>query len=302
MPVVYLAARLLWIIRWFGVGKLPLCKRALIKAKVFPIGSHYHEPAFAFDYLSKPLDEPRGLPGVDLDLKGQLELLKSFGFQDELRSTPLEKEKEGEFYLHNGFFEGGEAEIWYSMIRHFKPKRIFEIGSGFSTLLAIKAIRRNTLEDSSYGCHHVCIEPFEKPWLEELGVDLIREKVECMSPDFFSCLSENDFLFIDSSHVIRPQGDILFEYQQILPRLKRGVIVHIHDIYTPMDYPRSWIVDQVMFWNEQYLVEIMLSASKEWKLLLTCYYLFKTEYPALEACCPLLTRMSEPGSLYIQKV
>jgi hypothetical protein len=317
-PIVYAAARLLGWVRWLGVERLPLSKRALIAAKTFPILSHYHEPAFDFAYLQTPLSLPRDLPGLDLRVPAQLALLAELEkYGSELADVPHHKQAEPKhteprqaeprqadqaFYLKNGFFEGGEADLWYALIRHFKPARIFEIGSGFSTLVAIKAIAENKRRDPAYRCRHVCVEPFEKPWLEGLEIELIRKRVETLDPAFFEALGENDFLFVDSSHVIRPQGDVLFEFQRILPRLKPGVIAHFHDIYTPMDYPEKWIVDEVKIWNEQYLLEVFLAGNREgWGVLLASFHLFKTQAGAFRAACPLLTPACEPSSMYIRK-
>ena len=140
------------------------------------------------------------------------------------------------------------------MIRHLKPKRIIEIGSGFSTLVAVEAIQKNKSE--GYPTTLTCIEPFEFSWLEELpDVKVIRERVENIPIDYFSALEAGDILFIDSSHIIRPGNDVLFEYLHILQALQKGVMVHIHDIFSPKHYPRAWMVEQQLFWNEQYLLE-----------------------------------------------
>ena len=104
--------------------------------------------------------------------------------------------------------------------------------------MAIKAIQKNRSEDAQYDCKHVCIEPYEQPWLEETGVIVRRELIEEVDIAFFSELKENDVLFIDSSHIIRPQGDVLFEYLELLPQLNKGVIVHVHDIFSPKNYPQ----------------------------------------------------------------
>src|SRR5262249_33961193 len=155
------------------------------------------------------------------------------------------------FHIRNPSFEGGDAEYFYSIIRSKKPARIIEVGSGYSTLLASQAIRANQQEIPGYTCQHVCIEPYESPWLESAGVTVIRRRVEELEQPIWRELGCNDLLFIDSSHVIRPQGDVLFEYLEVLPSLAPGVIVHIHDIFTPRDYPDRWLVDEVRFWNEQ---------------------------------------------------
>ena len=84
---------------------------------------------------------------------------------------------------------------------------------------------------------------------------LRRQVVEAVEKSVFQQLEADDLLFIDSSHVIRPQGDVLCEFLEILPTLKKGVIVHLHDVFTPRDYPKAWVVDRVRMWNEQYLME-----------------------------------------------
>ena len=121
---------------------------------------------------------------------------------------PTEKNDDLPYYYNNGFYEAGDSEYLYCFIRQIKPKRIIEIGN--STLMARNAIRKNNLDVENYSCKHICIEPYEMPWLKDIGVELIREKVENIDLDFFQQLEENDILFIDSSHIIRAQGDVLY--------------------------------------------------------------------------------------------
>ena len=90
-----------------------------------------------------------------------------------------------------------------------------------------------------------CVEPCEQPWLESTGVEVLRKRVEVLDSQFFLCVERNDVLFIDSSHVIRPQGDVVFQYLSILPSLQNGVIVHVHDIFTPRDYPSEWLRKEI---------------------------------------------------------
>ncbi|MCI5190671.1 MAG: class I SAM-dependent methyltransferase [Candidatus Electrothrix sp. AS4_5] len=247
MSFVYPAAWLLKSIRKAGVYRLPLCRNALMKVGVFPIRNHYYEPQFDHRTPSPDFSEDRNLQGIDWNIQGQLNMLESFTFSKELLDLPKAKQGTLEFYLNNGAFGSGDAEYWYQLIRTIKPKRIFEIGSGNSTLMAIKAIKKNHKEYPSYECEHVCIEPYEMPWLEEAGLSVIRKKVEEVKLSFFSELQTNDILFIDSSHIIRPQGDVLFEYLELLPSLNKGVIVHVHDIFSPKNYLKEWLTDEVKF-------------------------------------------------------
>jgi len=290
------------IVRQEGISKLPRCKRALLQIGVFPIRNHYYEPQFDFRQRRRNWNDDRNLPGIDWNVPGQLKMLGSLVFSHELAHTPRDKQEALGFYLDNGTFESGDAECWYQIIRAMKPKRIIEIGSGNSTLMAVEAIRMNTRDDSNYNCDHICIEPYEKPWLDRMGIQLVRKKVEDIEVSFFSRLKANDILFIDSSHIIRPQGDVLFEYLELLPSLNAGVIVHVHDIFSPKDYPARWLDEKVLFWNEQYLLEAFLSHNRDWQVIAAINYLHHNHHDRLKSVAPFLTREREPGSFYIQRV
>ena len=302
MPFVYPAAWLLKLVRKAGVHNLPLCKKSLMNVGVFPIRNHYYEPQFDNRNPNPDFHVDRNLPGIDWNVSGQLEMLERLRFCDELKDIPLEKPRDLKFHLNNGSFESGDAEYWYQMIRTIKPKRIFEVGSGNSTLMAIKAIKQNQNENSDYKCEHICIEPYEMHWLEESGVTVVRKKVEDLELSFFSQLQEDDILFIDSSHIIRPQGDVVFEYLEILPSLNTGVIVHVHDIFSPKNYLNQWLQDDVKFWNEQYLLEAFLSHNSSWKIVGALNWLHHNHYDKLCSVAPFLTPEREPGSFYMQRI
>lgn len=302
LPVFYPAACLMKLVRKAGVNRLPLCKRILMHVGVFPVRDHYYEPLFNSDKLEEVLGKKRVLPGIDWNTEEQLHLLEQFNFNEELHDIPFLKQEMPVFHFKNLAFESGDAEFLYNIIRLKKPARLYEIGSGYSTLMANKAIEKNRAEDNGYKCQHLCIEPFENPWLEDTGMNVLRQTVEETDKKVFSDLDVDDILFIDSSHIIRPQGDVVFEILELLPILNTGVIVHIHDIFSPNDYLKKWLVDEVKFWNEQYLVEAFLSCNREWKILAALNYLHWNYFDQLQARCPYLTRDREPGSLYIQKI
>ena len=169
-------------------------------------------------------------------------------FNDELKSFPLKKTNPKDFYFHNGSLMSGDSEYLYNIIRSLKPKNIIEIGSGHSTKMMLNGINKNYEEDN-IKCELTCIEPYEEDLLKGLNINLIKERVEKVDIELFNQLDKNDILFIDSSHIIRPQGDVLFEFNEILPSLKPGVLVHIHDIFSPKDYLDEWILDKHIMWN-----------------------------------------------------
>jgi len=271
---------------------------------LLPVLDHYYQPLInPKKHLIKSLREDRMLAGIDYNITEQLEILAGFKYNNELLKFPIEQRKENEFYYNNGAYKSGDAEYLYNIVRHFKPSRIIEIGSGNSTLMVKNAIIKNKEENSDYACEHICIEPFEMPWLKEIGVELVREKVEHLDKSFFQKLSANDILFIDSSHIIRPQGDVLFEYLELLPSLNPGVLIHVHDIFTPKDYLDEWIFDKHLLWNEQYLLEAFLTFNSEFRIIGALNYLAHNFKDELSDKCPIFAKQKsrEPGAFWMIK-
>jgi hypothetical protein len=284
-----------------NMHRLPLNLRLARKIGVFPIRDHFYEPMFDPRHLVRSLRDERRLPGIDWNIDQQLSLLREFHYQSELTRFPIGNPGNADFHYDNGSFGSGDAEYLYNVVRHFKPKTLVEIGSGNSTRMAIQAMRENQREDSAYRCRHVCVEPYLAPWLEEAPVEVIRRRVECVDRGLFSELGKNDVLFIDSSHVIRPQGDVVVEYLEILPTLASGVLVHIHDIFSPFDYLDEWIRKDARLWNEQYLLEAFLSHNRDFRVLGALNLLKHRHFDRLGACCPVLAQQPqrEPGSFWL---
>lgn len=301
-PFVFFAALLFWMVRRIGFKHLKITKRVLLKVGVIPIRNHYYEPLFDPKNLNKPLSDERYLPGILWNTEEQLQILDSFNYADEFTPIPDEYQDDLIFNFNNGSFIAGDAEYLYNIIRLRKPKRIVEIGSGNSTKIARLAVLANKRESGLYHCEHLCIEPYEMQWLEKLGIEIIRKKVEDNNQHIFDKLEAGDLLFIDSSHMIRPQGDVLYEFLELLPTLKKGVIVHIHDIFSPRDYLESWVTGEIRLWNEQYLLEAFLTSNSDWEIIGSVNFLRHNYYDKLKAKCPRLTKDSEPGSFYIEKI
>lgn len=301
-PFVLPAGLLLKMVRRVGVHQTPISKKVLMTVGVFPIRAHYYEPQFNVRMSDEDAARDRHLPGIDWNIDGQLESLGQLRYGEELARISDRPGSELEFHFGNGAFESGDAEFWYQVVRWKKPKRIFEIGSGFSTLMGIRAVQKNKEECPGYKCRHVCIEPYERPWLERTGLEIVRHKVECVDVSLFRELEADDILFIDSSHMIRPEGDVLFEYLQILPTLAPGVIVHIHDILSPRNYLKNWLQDEVRFWNEQYLLEAYLSENPRWRIFGALNFLHHHFPERLKAVAPYVKPDREPVSFYIQRV
>lgn len=301
LPFTLLSSLWLKLIVRGGIGRAN--NKIFMGLGILPILDHYYQPLInPARYLKKSLRDDRKLPGINLNVTKQLELLSKFNYNAELNSFPLNKKNEFEFYYNNGSYCSGDAEYLYNMVRYLKPKNIFEIGSGNSTLMVRNAISFNRHEDPDYECNHLCIEPYESQWMEGRGIKVLREKVENIDRSFFRELGAGDILFIDSSHIIRPQGDVLYEYLELLPGLKSGVIIHIHDIFTPKDYLDEWIFSHKL-WNEQYLLEAFLTSNSDFEIIGALNYLshnFKKEF---EQVCPIYAIQTgrEPGAFWLMK-
>jgi len=144
---------------------------------------------------------------------------------------------------------------------------------------------------------------YEQPWLKDLDLELKRDKVENIDKSLFKELEANDILFIDSSHIIRPQGDVLCEYLEILPILKPGVLVHIHDIFSPKDYPDEWLFKHLL-WNEQYLLEAFLTFNNKFKIIGSLNYLTHKYRDKLASKCPIFAAQEgrEPGAFWLTRI
>lgn len=263
-------------------------------------GPHYYEPTYPESHLPDDTAVERDLPGLDLNGEEQLALLARFTFADELKAIPLEKPGVAEFGYLNKMCSVGDAEAYYSFIRYFKPRRIIEIGSGNSTLMGQLAVAANERDDPAYRCDRICVEPYEAPWLERTGVKVLRQRVETVPLEIFDDLEANDILFIDSSHVIRPWGDVLREFQQIVPRLKPGVLIQVDDIFTPRDYPEPWLRWERRLWNEQYLLEAFLTFNPRYRVLCANNWLRNRHFEAFATAFPMMRQFPErnPGAFW----
>lgn len=214
------------------------------------------------DLLDDIWQHSSDMSGLDWNEARQLEILNLFHdkYHAEYSQFLTQKiDEKPKFHFGNSSFEAVDAELLYCMIRHFKPRRIVEIGSGYSSLLALDALAQNIKN----GCPgtFTAIEPFPPQFLHEelpVPIELLVQPVQSVSLDFFSSLESGDILFIDSSHVCKIGSDVQYEFLEILPRLAPGVIVHVHDIFLPVEYPKHWVKDWHRFWNEQYILQAFL--------------------------------------------
>lgn len=182
-----------------------------------------------------------------------------------IKSVENEKRATEPVY-NNGFLPGLDIIGIYTIIAKFKPSKYIEVGSGNSTKVAYKSVQENNLKTEI-----ISIDPMPRAEIDVLANKIIREPFENTNFEFIFSLKENDILFIDNSHRILPNSDSMVFYLEVLPRLAKGVIVHIHDIYLPYDYPQ-FMCDR--FYSEQYgLAMYILANSSKYTPLLPNYFI-----------------------------
>lgn len=244
--------------------------RHLRKQGVFAAG-HYYSPIPArkdvINYVNAQKPVPEAIPGINLNEAHQFELLNDF--LPFYREVPFPKERAAEYryFYENGWFSYSDAIFLHCFLRKYKPKRIIEVGSGFSSAVILDTI------DIAYTLQPEVsfIEPFPdrlkslfRPGDQE-KVELIERKIQDVSPETFLNLESGDLLFIDSSHVVKCGSDLQFLLFEIIPNLKPGVFVHFHDIFYPFEYPAEWLTEGI-YWNENYFIRAFLSYNSEWSI------------------------------------
>jgi len=247
---------------------------------------HFYEPIPDTRSLPETLwSQPSELVGIDMNDSVQLDLLRNHfpKFRDEYENFPAEPPPG-----QRRPFRGTDALVAYCMVRHFQPRLIIEVGSGFSSLVLAQAAAEN--KSSTL----ICIDPFPGELLRNDSIpalqSLIEKKVQDLDVEFFSQLDAGDILFIDSSHTVKIGGDVNYLFLEVLPRLKPGVIVHVHDIFLPFEYRRRWVLNECRFWTEQYLLQAFLTFNSEFEVLLANYYLSRYHKEHLQAVFPSLPR------------
>ncbi|MBS9477808.1 class I SAM-dependent methyltransferase [Ancylobacter radicis] len=239
------------------------------------------------------------LPGIDLRAEAQCafaaSLIERFGSLPE--PSPLSR-----YHQNNKFFEFADAWAAYALMRHFRPKRVIEVGSGHSSALMLDTVDADPALETRF----TFIEPYPERLLSRLTAD---DKLRCdirvarlqdMPDSLFATLEADDILFIDSSHVVKTGSDVDFAFREVIPRLAPGVVVHIHDILWPFEYPENWLKEG-RAWNEAYMVRSFLQFNERFEILLFNSFMARHHPEVFAARLPdFLARRG--GSLWLRRV
>jgi predicted O-methyltransferase YrrM len=266
---------------------------------------HYYSPIPAREDVAAKLKQPPPAgPPVDVDLQREAQQTLLQQYTVYYRDIHFHEEKNGQhrYHYHQVWFSYADAIFLCCFLRHFLPRRIIEIGSGYSS-----AVMLDTLEQFPYGEVDVTfIEPFPDRLLgtlkpkDKAQVTILDRKVQEVDLKLFDSLKAGDLLFIDSSHVLKYGSDLQRIFTEILPRLPVGVFVHFHDIFYPFEYPADWLLEG-RYWNENYFLRAFLAYNESWRIV------FFNNYAGLEFEDILAERMplclkNIGGSIYLKRV
>lgn len=264
---------------------------------------HYYSPVPNILELQKTRDawsKKSELPGVTVSLDEQAANLQviCMPYQSEYAGSKFYKQAVSDHFGQGyGYIE---AQALHGFIRHYKPRRIVEVGSGVSTYCMLKATEMNAKE---IGCNSeiVSIEPYPSSGLRALPeIELMTQQVQTMPFEVFTELGENDLLFIDSSHAVKAGSDVNYLILEVLPRLQKGVIVHFHDIFLPYDYQRD-IYRTFFHWAETSLLHAFLIFNEKAKILVCLGHLHYERQDILREVFPEYNPQEEVNGLSSEK-
>jgi Methyltransferase domain len=281
--------------------------------------SDYYSPLPSEFELRKTItrwNKPSSLIGVNYDLSAMKRLLSQLveDFYDEFVRLPPHSELQTRGYGWG--YTHVDAFLLYAMIRQLKPARYLEIGSGLSTYYCSLAAKRNA--DEGYRTQITCVEPFPFEALYRIdGINIIQSLVQDVPLDMFHALDAGDVLFIDSSHIIRIDGDVPFLFLEVLPRLGKDVQIQVHDIPFPYNVPFPadyWVLTHrttsglnwPFYWNEAMLLQALLAFNQDFEIEMSCPMIRYFDESYLRETLPLVRPVAEEpntfSSIWLKRV
>lgn len=227
---------------------------------------------------------PHPMPGITLDLESQLAFLQTT-LAPHLDGLPAD------FPLRNTWYEAEEARVLFAMIRHLRPRLVLELGSGHSTLVTNAALAANA-GDGRPGTL-VAVDPSPRIRLPEAVQHRVC-RAEDLPLDEYLQLQAGDVLFLDTTHTVKLGSEVNHIVLNVLPRLAPGVVVHVHDVFLPYDYPRSWLA-RGTYLSEQYLLHAFLCQNPHYEVLLALHALVRDRTAAFRSVFPSFQPGVEPG-------
>jgi hypothetical protein len=284
----------------------PIVKDEGFQSKTWVPAGHFYSPIADIDLVSTNADRifnpSRELPGITLDFDALRQRFSEFQAVATQMDIPEEETAGRRYYFQNPAFSYGDAITYSWILSQARPKRVVEVGSGYSSCLLLDARERLAID----GMTVTFIEPYPELLHQLLrdkqpdGSRIIPKPVQDVETAIFETLEANDILFIDSTHVTKIDSDVNHHLFRILPSLASGVLIHFHDIFYPFEYPREWIFDENRSWNENYILRAFLMHNDQYEIVF-----FNSAFASIADSedrnqCPTFFKNSG-GSLWLRK-
>jgi predicted O-methyltransferase YrrM len=288
-------------------GEIDQLKAEIDQLKTWVPPGHFFSPIPSIDEVRLKEKEifnsiPKKIPGVDLNEEEQINLFNKF--KEYYKEQPFEAHKKENlrYFFENPAYLYSDAIFLYCMIRHARPKKIIEVGSGYSSCVILDT--NELFFSNAISCTFV--DPYPE-LLQSLikdsdkdRIEIIPKKIQDVDMNKFSDLSSGDILFIDSTHVSKIGSDVNYVFSKLLPHIKSGVYIHFHDVFYPFEYPKEWIYEG-RAWNEAYVLRAFLQYNNRFKIVFFNTFLenfYKDKFINEMPLC-----MKNPGgSIWIEKI
>ena len=244
---------------------------------------------------------PEQLTGIDIDHSAMVDLWRQLAGY--MRSSPFEAKPTADlrYGYVNEMYDRGDGLVLHSILRHFRPARLIEIGCGWSSACSLDTVERylDAATDFTF------VEPYPELLRKfaaepKASVRILESRLQDAPVELVDELRADDILFIDSTHVMKSGSDVCWYMFELLPRLAPGVLVHVHDMFWPFEYPRHWAIEQNRAWNEVHAVRAFLANNREWEIVLFNDYFARFGKDVIEETVPEFFE-NPGGALWLRK-
>jgi len=268
---------------------------------------HYYSPVVDLKELYKRREavwKPKTLTGVSMSEKTQVHFLQGLIKWSSFFPFTKNNNEKYRYHFNNNWYSYADGMVLFTMLNHYKPQRVMEVGSGFSSALILDTNEHFLNKQAAL----TFIEPYPEDRLNNLlrGTDkqnctVIKDIVQNIPVEVFRQLGANDILLIDNSHVSKTGSDLNYLFTEVLPNLEKGVIIHIHDIFYAFEYPEDWLFEHRLNWNEIYLLHCFLLFNNAFEIIFFSDYMQSKYKETFQEKLPEFLN-GRPGSIWLRKI
>lgn len=282
----------------------PVMRRVARRMGYHLVRADYYSPIPDVEALpARVWNDSASMPGVDLRVDQALALLERelAAYLAEFSPPAGPPGTASGYHYANPMYGSVDGDVLYAMIRHLRPRRVLEIGAGYSTLVIADAAARNAADGSPVS--HVVVDPYPADVLRRVAdrIELCAQAATSLDPQRYQALQSGDVLFIDTTHTVKIGGDVLFLLLEVLPAVAPGVVVHVHDFFRPFEYPRVLFERFHVYWQEHYLLQAFLAYNTAFTVLMPVHAVCRLHPERVAAVVPTYSRGMFPSALWLRR-